>query len=364
MAEYTFYALGESQITVSGGGALDGVTQGDGSHLVGRTITLNSKAFETITVNDNGPDIFFDDNDGNQRARVAPEDRPPDGIDFDGENYRNNTRIEAEYLITLRDPNTGVEYRAIAVNFSNSGPAYATVEGLAFESVIPPAGVALEVTGASEGPGDFGVAPIRYEDIAAPPCFTPGTRILTPSGERRIEDLSVGDLVVTLDHGPQPLRWIGYSDVGATALALSDAVRPIRIHKNAFGPGRPARDMLVSPQHRVLLEGWKAELLYGEAQVLVAAAHLLDDTKITRASDITETTYIHLQFDRHELIYSDGLLTESFNPGPHCLAALTPEAREELLRLFPEKDPALGPMNVSVRPLVTQREVKALGHIA
>lgn len=360
MAEYEIFALGESQITISNGGQLDGVTQGDGSHLVGLTITLNSKNFESINITDNGRDVFFDDNDGNQRAIVGPGDTPADGIDFDGENYNDDTRIEAEYLITLRDPNTDVEYRAVAVNFNNSSPAYATVEGLAFVDGIPPAGVPLEVIDASEGPGDFGVPRIRYDDIDAPPCFTPGTRILTPSGERPVEALAIGDLVVTFDHGPQPLRWIGCAKVDPFAMASSDAVRPIRICRHAFGPGRPARDMLVSPQHRVLLEGWQAELLYGEFEVLVAATHLVNDVNVKRAADITETTYIHLQFDRHELVYSDGLLTESFNPGPQSLAAIPKTARDELKALFPGRDLETRPLNTSVRTLITGREARAL----
>lgn len=364
MADFVVFALGESQLTISGGGQLDGITQGDGSHLVGLTITLNSKNFERIDIRDGGQDVFFDDNDNNQRARVAPGDSPPDGIDFDGQNYANNIRIEAEYLITLRDPNTGQKYQAIAVNFNNSSPAYATVEGLAFVGAIPPAGVALEVTDASEGPGDFGVPSIEYDDIAAPPCFTPGTRILTPRGERPVETLSVGDLVMTLDHGPQAVRWIGRAEIDAFAMAMSETFRPIRIRKGAFGPGRPARDMLVSPQHRVLVEGWRAELLYGEVQVIAAAAHLVDDDMVTRAWDATSTTYIHLQFDRHELLYSDGMLTESFNPGPHCLASIPQAARDELAALFPNHDLSKGAPNTAVRPIINRREAYALNEVA
>lgn len=364
MANFVISALGESQLTISGGGQLDGVTQGDGSHLVGLTITLNAKVFTPIHVRDSGSDIFFDDNDNNQRAQVAPGDDPQDGIDFDGATYGSNVRFEAEYSITLRDPNTGEEYRAVAVNFNDSNPSYATVEGLAFIDEIPPAGVPLDVIFASEGPGDFGVARVRFDDIAAPPCFTPGTRILTPGGDRVIDELCVGDLVATLDNGPQPIRWIGRVRVDACQMSRSDKFRPIRIARGAFGPDRPARDMLLSPQHRVLLEGWKAELLYGEPQVLVAAAHLLDDHQVTRARDLDETTYIHLQFDSHELIWSDGMLSESFNPGPQCLASIAPDARAELMELFPDYDLSRGAPNTAVRPMVTGREARALRRVA
>lgn len=278
MARYNFFGLGETSVTISGGGALDGVTQGDGSHLVGLTITINQKNFEEIDVQDgrgNRGETDFDDNDGNQRIRGSQ--------DFDGETYSDNTIIEAEYVIYMVDPNTGIEYQAVGINFSNSSPAYATVEGLAFIDQIPPSNVPLEVVRATEGPGSFGVPSIDEGEIAAPPCFTPGTMIRTPEGLRAVETLQVGDLVETFDHGPQPIRWIGSSDVGPFRMALSPGFRPVRICKGAFGNGRPERDLVVSPQHRVLLEGWRAELLYGEVQVLIAAAHLIDDRKVSHA---------------------------------------------------------------------------------
>ncbi|MEM1351647.1 MAG: Hint domain-containing protein [Pseudomonadota bacterium] len=363
MADFDFFALEESQLTISGGAQLSGVTQGDGSHLVGVTVTLNSNEFQQIFVSDGGTDAFFDDNDNDQRLRLPP-DGDEDEFEFDDEEFEEGIRIEAEFLITLFDPVSEETFVAIAVNFNNSSPSYATVEGLAFVEKFPPVGVPLEVISASEGPGDFGIPRILAEDIAAPPCFTPGSEILTPHGPRAVESLSVGDLVLTLDHGAQPLRWIGRAEVGAFAMAMSEALRPIRIRKNAFGPGQPARDMLVSPQHRVLLEGWQAELLYGELQVLVAAMHLVDDRTVTRAWDVTQTVYIHLQCDNHELLYSDGLLTESFNPGPQCLAAIPQAARDELEALFPNRDLTHTTLNTAVRPMITRREAQALGQIA
>ncbi|MGA9254461.1 MAG: Hint domain-containing protein [Roseobacter sp.] len=357
MANYSIWALGESEISISGGGQLDGVTQGDGSHLVGLFITLESNSYEEINIRDRpNSDNNFDDNDGDQRTRGRNE--------FDGVRYNNNTVVEAEYLITLLDEDTGDEYTAIAVNFVNSSPSYATIEGLAFVAQFPPIGTPLKVIEASEGPGDFGVPAIPADDIAAPPCFTPGTLILTPDGQKAVETLSVGDLVSTLDHGDQPIRWIGTTTVSPYRMAMSPGFRPIRIRKNAFGAGQPTRDMLVSPQHRILLEGWVAELLYGELQVLVAAAHLLDDRNVVQAWDKTQITYLHLQFDNHELLYSDGLLTESFNPGPTCLESIPEAAREELVALFPESDLSKDAPNEAVRPMITRREARALGAVA
>ncbi|MEQ9694056.1 Hint domain-containing protein [Shimia sp. SDUM112013] len=328
MADYSFWALGESYISVSGGEQLDGVTQGDGSHLVGETITLNDNAWEQIFVSDGGSDINFDDNDGNQRL---------DGTQsFDGVTYSNNTRIEAEYEFTLRDPNTGLTYRVLSVNFATTSPSYGTIEGLAFVDEFPPIGVALDVISAREGPS--GGSAVPEGEIAAPPCFTPGTQIRTPEKDRAVETLQVGDLVETLDHGPQPIRWIGTCTVSPMRMRLQASFRPVRIRKNAFGPGRPCRDMLVSQQHRIFLQDWRTELLFGEAEMLVAAVHLVNDRTVTLAPAVAGTTYIHLQFDRHEILFSDGLPSESLNPGLHGLRSLPEASRTELASLFPELD--------------------------
>ena len=81
-------------------------------------------------------------------------------------------------------------------------------------------------------------------------CFAQGTWVTTPSGQVPIEELAAGDMVVTMDHGPQPIRWIGSSKRPATG-----NMAPILIRKGALGN---TRDLRVSPQHRMLLSGWQA----------------------------------------------------------------------------------------------------------
>lgn len=348
MAKFDFWALGEASVTVSGGGQLDGVTQGDGSHLLGLSITLTSNNWENIDVKGNNTN--FDDNgtqqklDGNQT--------------FDGVSYGTNTDIEAEYQMTLRDPATGIEYQAIAVNFHNSSPAYATIEGIAFVDVFPPVGVALTVVATAEGPGDYGQPSVAAGDLAIP-CFTPDTMIDTPQGPRAVQDLAVGDLVTTLDHGPQPLRWVGHSPVSSLRMALHPELCPILIKAHAFGRNHPNRDMQVSPQHRILIEGWRAEMLFGEAQVLVAAKHLINDTTVRRAG-VASTTYIHLQCDAHEVLISDGLATESFNPGPVTVASMPDDCRAELQLLFPDCDLLTRAPLPAARPLLGGRDAALL----
>jgi hypothetical protein len=94
--------------------------------------------------------------------------------------------------------------------------------------------------------------------------------------------------------------------------------------------------MLVSPQHRVLIEGARAELLFGEPEVLVPAKHLIGQTDATRALPQDGVTYVHILFDEHQVVLSDGLWTESFQPATRTLDAMEDEVRDEILAIFPE----------------------------
>ena len=168
------------------------------------------------------------------------------------------------------------------------------------------------------------------------PCFTPGTLIATPRGEVPVEELKVGDKVITRDNGIQAIRWLGRTELNAATLAVRPQMKPIRIAEGALGGGLPERDMLVSPQHRVLVANDRTALYFEEREVLVAAKHLVDGAGITEASDVTGVSYIHFMFDQHEVVLSDGAWTESFQPGDYTLGGLDSEQRAEILELFPE----------------------------
>ncbi|WP_425074487.1 Hint domain-containing protein [Sagittula sp. S175] len=173
---------------------------------------------------------------------------------------------------------------------------------------------------------------VSFSNIDSVICFTPGTRILTPTGYRVIDDLLPGDLVLTRDDGPQPLRWVGQS----RRLAKGKTA-PVRIAPRTF-PTDPAlkdpRPLLVSPQHRMLIEGYETELLFGAEEVFVAATHLEGFPGITRQEG-REVTYIHLAFDRHQVITAEGVATESFFVGPQALRNLDADQRTGLFAAFP-----------------------------
>lgn len=158
-------------------------------------------------------------------------------------------------------------------------------------------------------------------------CFASGTMIETPEGPRAVEDLCAGDLVETQDDGAQPLVWVGAREVRGQG-----RFAPVRFAPGAIGN---ARTLWLSPQHRVLVRGWRAELLYGADEVLVAACHLINDTSIRR-DPRARICYHHILFDRHQVVRAEGAPVESLYPGDGALDALTGAARDEVLALFPE----------------------------
>lgn len=159
-------------------------------------------------------------------------------------------------------------------------------------------------------------------------CFTKGANILTETGYRPIETLEIGDRVLTEDHGFQPIRWIGKRVVsGGGRLA------PILFEKGVLNGAK--RPLLVSPQHRVLVTGYQAELCFSETEVLIPAKFLINGTTV-RQKYCDEVTYIHIMFERHEVVYADGQAAESFYASDTGLDVLSVEAREELFAIFPE----------------------------
>ncbi len=173
------------------------------------------------------------------------------------------------------------------------------------------------------------------EDASVTPCFTPGTAIATPTGARMVEDLCVGDKVLTRDNGIQKIRWIGARRVSTRELANQPHLKPVLIHKGSLGNDLPERDMMLSPNHRVLVASNRTALYFEEREVLAAAKHLINHRDI-REVNSTSVTYIHFMFDQHEVVLSNGAWSESFQPGDKSLKSLGNAQRGEILDLFPE----------------------------
>lgn len=194
-----------------------------------------------------------------------------------------------------------------------------------------------------------------FTNIENVTCFTPGTKIIAARGAVAIEDLQVGDKVYTLDAGLQPIRWIG-----KTTVLANGKNAPVRF---AAGAINNSRAMEVSPQHRMMLADWRAEVTCGDGEVLVPAIHMVNGTTITQRTGGT-VEYLHLLFDEHQIVFADGIASESYHPGAVGLGAMTDAVRQELFDLFPELEAdaqSYGPAaRYSVKPHEL-RVIRALG---
>jgi autotransporter passenger strand-loop-strand repeat protein len=151
-------------------------------------------------------------------------------------------------------------------------------------------------------------------------CFGRGTKLATPTGETAVEDLSVGDTLVTLD-GPKPIKWIGYRSVhlspsdfeslrtagrrsaGGETRQASDLAEqmPIRVLRGAVAENVPHRDLLISPEHALYLDG-----------VMVPVRHLVNGTTISHVTDLQSFQYFHIEMERHSVLFAEGVTTESW----------------------------------------------------
>lgn len=158
-------------------------------------------------------------------------------------------------------------------------------------------------------------------------CFCAGTEIITQSGPQKVENLKVGQKVLTRDNGYQAIRWIGRSiHSGRGELA------PILFAPGAIGN---ENELGLSPNHKVLLEGWRAELFLGQEEALIPAKHLVNDKTIYRDRR-DRVVYFHILLENHELVSAHGIWSESFYPGPEALKTLDKRALSELKMAAPE----------------------------
>lgn len=229
--------------------------------------------------------------------------------------------IENEYEVTLYD-SAGVAYRMVGISITQG---YATkVVGVTFDGPFPPPGTTLHYIQGVSSYNGTGQTLVLPED---PVCFLAGTLIDTTHGLRPIEDLAVGMQVLTLKQGAQAIRWIGRSTVcGLGRLA------PICIKAGALGN---LRDLYVSPNHRILLQSSMAALSFGEDAVLVPAKALLNGDTVVQVP-MPRADYLHLMLDTHDLVFSEGIATESLFAGHMTLRILGADAMAELNAIFPD----------------------------
>lgn len=320
MADYEMYLFTLDSVTsYTGPGSLFPNTA-LGNTSVGGTVTFGALDGEKIVVNDN--DEYFEDGDtgllgiGGQTSS------------FSGSLFNLTGSSETEYSYTLTHPDTGDTVNIYAFTSAGLLGLVNNVVGFVADGPIDPA-VTYSISYADGSPS------VAYSSLII--CFAAGTQILTGHGEHAaIEHLKQGDMVLTVDHGPQEVRWIGARHLAAGELTQTPSLRPIRIRAGALGCGMPFNDLIVSPQHRILLNSKIAQKMFGEKDVLIAAKHLITIDGIDVVNETEGVTYYHFLCDQHEIVFANGVQTESLYTGTQAMKSLSTEARDEVLTIFPE----------------------------
>ncbi len=306
--------------------------------LVGQSFdTSNGLALTTVTATDANDDgsVSSDDNFATGESVTA-----------DGVTSTLDAMITYNVTFTLGDGSSFTDL--IGLVQLDDGRAFIVpgsetqLDGLFIETITFDSVVVDNYSGINNTAADWSI------DGAKVVCFAAGTRIDTAEGPRLVEYLRPGDMVHTLDHGLQPLRW-----VYAQRLRARGADAPVRFHKGAWGVRRALK---VSGQHRMLIRGGLVEVHFGHPEVLVPAAALVDGQWVTRQSG-GWVRYFHLMFDAHEIIFANGVPAESFHPGPQAMAALPGFARRDLLLRFRQAREGGGPL---ARPALSYAEARIL----
>lgn len=184
------------------------------------------------------------------------------------------------------------------------------------------------------------------------PCFTAGTRIATPSGDTPVEDLKAGDMVITIEFGPRPVKWVSKSDLGGNSLFLPSKLKPVQIKANAMGNPLP---LLVSPQHCILMKDAKAN-----EHVYVRAKHLALETPMaTIIHTLRTVTYVHVLLDKHATLISNDIPSESLYPGPMAIETMATFERLSLCLMLPRlmRDPVELAYGPRAAPLLSKSDL-------
>lgn len=314
--------------TITGGAGADVISGGSGNDLI------SGGAGNDVLIGGTGADMFqFVHSGGNDKI-----------VDFNRDLVDGKTTDQLDVSDLRNLQGTSVKWRDVTVSDDGYGNALLTFpEG---ETVVLTGVTPAQATG-KQNLGRMGI-----------PCFTNGTKIRTPQGERAVETLRAGDIVMTADHGPQPLLWVGNRHVTRNEMLRKPQLFPIRLR------GAPdSADLIVSRQHAVLIT-------HQGQQVFVRAGHLADHgiKGARQCRGARSTSYYHLFLANHALLWSNGVLSESFYPGPMALQSLEPASCFALLLAFPAlagrfvgqvgSHAVYGP---PARPVLARRDVMSAG---
>ena len=282
-----------------------------------------------------GPDTYFvvDENTGATNFNGDSTNEQVSAQEQIGGTWQQTTTIGGidrhiiyDYTFTVTDGTTTWRVSVIDVDLNNDGDLNDAGEDgyfLIFPDGMPPANTNLTAGGISDNSNS-----VLHNNLGGSVvCFAHGTLIEADGASLHVQDLNIGDMVMTRDAGLQTIAWIG-----TTTVAAQGDLAPIVISKGVLGNDR---DLVVSPQHAILLDDWRAELLFGQEEILVRAVDLLNHDGVYRKIGGI-VTYYHILFDAHQLVRSEGIWTESLYPGDMTLQTVNDAARNQIVTLFPD----------------------------
>lgn len=193
-------------------------------------------------------------------------------------------------------------------------------------------------------------------------CFTPGTMIMTPNGTRDVASLTEGDMVQTADHGSAEVLWLGSRRVSGARMKVTPSLLPVRLRSGALGRDVPDAGLLVSPDHKMVLRGPQAQALFNCDEVLVAARDLVNDHTIIRDHSLPDVTYIHMMLPRHEIVFANGVPTESFHPAMADMSAMDEIEEGRIYDRLPELRGDLRNYGDFARRVLSQSEAAILNY--
>lgn len=311
---------------------------------IGQTFTFNGGSPTGVYVNDDDGQ-FEDYYVESGSAQTLAQDTTINGV-----TYSAGSVIENEFSML---DSSGNEIFVVRIDGVNVGFTYPTGQE-------PSPGQTFTASSGRDGAAsDSGDGVSSTEPYSGVICFAKGTRIRMPGGTCPVEDLQIGQYVLTMDRGPEPILWLGSTTLEKSDLRQDD--KPVLISQGSLGPGVPNRDLIVSPQHRILLKGSIVQKMFGHSEVLVPAKGLLGMRRIRKMAGRRSVTYFHVLLARHSIIEAEGAATESFFPGPEAMKMLTPEQRREVSALYPKINLyAKAKVLPLARPALTVRETEHL----
>lgn len=193
-------------------------------------------------------------------------------------------------------------------------------------------------------------------------CFTPGTTILTSDGPRDVASLVEGDFVQTADNGRAEILWLASRRITGARMKAIPSLTPVRLRAGALDKDVPDAGLLVSPDRQIVLRGSRAQTLYNAEEVLVTARDLINDHSIIRDHGQREVTYIHMMLPKHEVVFANGVATESFHPASAELTMMDENQRDRMFDRLPNQTGGVQNYGEYARRVLSDSEAAILQH--